>query len=200
MNTDSIKNILILNFGFKEKYSKEELDKITNISINRFDISGDICEVDYKDILNFKNLISITIKDCMISEELINILSSLNKLESVNILNCEIIDNPNLLFNNDNIRNLSIDNTIFDLDLLKDHAFNTVTLENINIDKYFYICTDVLDIKKCNISDYEFLDGDIKTLIVSELQYKNSYILQSYNNHMVIMEENLEFVLKEVNK
>ena len=42
MKTDSIRDTLKMLFGDKDVYSQEEIDTINSLSINRFDIAGDI--------------------------------------------------------------------------------------------------------------------------------------------------------------
>ena len=143
---------------------------------------------------------SLILDRCNIDDNVINNVVSLSKLKSLSLFNCEFINNPEKLFNMLNLKNLYIDNVIFDLNLLENNLYDSLILSNITINKYFNINVNRLDIKKCLILDFSFLSGNIKTLIVSEKQYQNYLPLQQYLGHMIIMENNGQMVLKEVNK
>jgi len=200
MKTDSIRDILEMKFGFKDNYLESELDTVKTININRFNIVNELNNIDFNELLLFKNLKELIINKCIIDENIMNILIRIPSLDYLVLNNCEFVDEPKFLFDNINIRFLVIDNTLFDLKILKNCNLDTLVLSNINISYGFDLNVKKLDIRKCKLLDYEFLNNSIETIVVSEKQYINSEILQNYIYHMVIMENNGQMIRKEVNK
>lgn len=197
MKTDSIRNILELKYGFKDNYTQDELNKIESININRFDVDGSILNIDFNELLLLSNLKYLTINKCIIDYNIFEIIKNLN-LQTLILSNCEIVDNISDIVNGLKNKNIIIDNTNFNLAWFKDLYFNSIILNNINIDNNFIINTKTLDIRKCEINNYNFISINvIPKLIISEKQY-NSYF-NDYKGNLIIMEENGEFILKEVN-
>lgn len=197
MKTDSIKNILELKYGFKDNYIQEELDKIESIKIDRFDVDGSMLNIDFNELILLSNLKYLTINKCIIDYNIFVVINKLN-LETLILSNCEIVDDISDIVNSLKTKNIIIDNTNFNLEWFKDLYFNSITLNNININNDFIINTTSLDIRKCEISDYSFINTNvISKLIISESQYNNYF--KEYKGTLVIMEDNGEFILKEVN-
>lgn len=197
MKTDSIRNILELKYGFKDNYTQDELNKIESINIDRFDVDGSILNIDFNELLLLSNLKYLTINKCILDYNIFIIINKLN-LDTLILSNCEIVDDVSDIINYLKTKNLIIDNTNFNLEWFKDLYFNSIILNNINISNDFIINTTSLDIRKCEISDYSFINTNvIPMLIISERQYNNCFT--EYKGTLVIMEDNGEFILKEVN-
>lgn len=197
MKTNSIKNILELKYGFKDNYTQEELNKIEIINIDRFDIDGSILNIDFNELLLLPNLKYLTINKCIIDYNIFIIINKLN-LDTLVLSNCEIVDDVSDIVNDLKVKNLIIDNTNFNLVWFKDLYFNSIILNNIVINGDYIVNTKTLDIRKCEISNYSFINMNIiPKLIISASQYNNSF--NGYKGNLIIMEENGEFILKEVN-
>lgn len=200
MKTESIRDVLQFRYNKDDDFSEEEFNQIDKIVINRFDISKNIIDVDYNDILFFKNLKSLIINDCIIDDTLINNILCIPSIDSIFLYNCEFIVDDKTLLEINNITNLLISNTNIDLVNLNCHVFNHLTLENVNIDDNLIVYTNKLDVKKCKITNWSFLECNINTLIVSYDQYyNNKNIFDNYIRHFIVMEKNNSVIHKEVN-
>ena len=66
MKTDSIIKILEGLYGKKNDYLPKELDRIETLSINRVNPDRSLANVDFSDLLKFKNLRRLNIDGCII--------------------------------------------------------------------------------------------------------------------------------------
>lgn len=199
MKTQSIIDLLKLQFGEKDSYSKDELSSVKTLVINRFNIVGEIVTVDFNDLLSFPNLESLSIQQCVLSSEDVSTICRLTKLKSITFLFCEFAGDYQSLFKLDLLKDLCFESTEIDLSLLNNSIFDNLILSHINIDKRVDFSVNKLNIVKANILDWNFLNNRIGTLVVSEKQYNNYTELQSYTSHMIIMEDDTGMKKEEVN-
>lgn len=174
MKTESIIDFLNSYYGSYEA--------VKELTINRFNIVGDILQVDLIDLLNFPNIESLTLINIIIDDKIIAIFTKLNNLSKLNLINCEIISSyiPTDLLH---IKTLIIDNSNFE------EYFNHVTLEYLELKNMKINCrqinTNVLKIDKSNIDLNKVNFSNIKHLIISETQFNNNKNLL-FNNHLGI--------------
>lgn len=202
MKTTSIKNILELKFGIKDNYTDEEYNQIKSISINRFEVNGEISNIDFTELIKLNNLESLTISNCIIDTNNMSIITLLYNLKTLILLNCEIIEDISPFLMQLKIENLIIDNTNLNLKVLEYLHLNSIILSNIDINSPLQINTNKLDIRKSNIKDYSYINlNEINTLIISNTQYENNInIFSNFPNHLVVMEDNGQFIKLEVNR
>lgn len=199
MKTQSIKDLLELQFGEKESYSEDELHSIKTIVINRFNFVGEINNIDFNDLLLFPNLESLTIQQCILNSEDISIISKLTKLKSITFLSCEFAGDYQALFNLNSLKDLCFESTKIDLALLDNGIFDNLILSHIDIDKDFNFSVNKLNIAKANVVNWNILNNRIDTLVVSDKQYNDSIELQNYSSHMIIIEDSTGMEKAEVN-
>lgn len=199
MNTKTIKDLLEIKFGYKEKYTLEELNMVEILTINRFNYNKNLIEVDFNDLKFFLNLKELTINECIIDNEIINILSNCINLRTLLLLNCEIIQNVNETFKNLSVKNLVINNTNIDINILNNLNLNSLVLSNIEINYKLNLNVEELDIQRCLFNDIENFNIDsINKIKISYSQYKKyQNYLDSYKDKLIIMEDNGQFIYKE---
>lgn len=201
MKTDSIQMILNSKYGPQEVYSEEQLQGILNLTINRFDIVGDLLKIYPEELLQFPNLKKLSINQCIVGEKFISILSELKNLEEIAFYNCDFTHNAEELFQLPNIKKVLLDGTEAPISFFNNCVLSSLALSNITINDTATFVIDELDIRKSKISDWSFLDNQINKLVVNFSQYTSNEELQSYKSYLVIMDnDNPELVIKEVNK
>ena len=201
MKTDSIQMILNSKYGPQEVYSEEQLQGILNLTINRFDIVGDLLKIYPEELLQFPNLKKLSINQCIVGENFISILSELKNLEEIGFYNCDFTYNAEELFQLPNIKKVLLDGTEAPISFFNNCVLSSLALSNITINDTATFVIDELDIRKSKISDWSFLDNQINKLVVNFSQYTSNEELQSYKSYLVIMDnDNPELVIKEVNK
>lgn len=163
MKTESIISYLETFKGTKEE--------VLELTINRFNIVGEIAEVDLMDLLNFPNLESLILINLTLSDKEIMVLTKLNNLTKLNLINCEIICSyiPTELLK---IKTLVLDNSNFE-EYIDNSILEYLEIKNMNI-KCKNIITNTLKIDKSDINILDFNLNPIKHLIISEKQYKDN--------------------------
>ncbi len=199
MKTDSIRDTLKMLFGDKESYSQEEIDTINSLSINRFDIVGDIQEINYNDLLNFSNLEHLTIQQCILDDDAISILCKLKKLKSLTLLFCEFEGDYQRLFQLELLKDLCFEGTKINLGVLNGKMFDSLTIAQTEILEKVSFFANHLDISRANVKNWGFLENRINTLVVSYRQYRNNAFLSEYKGHIIVMEDDTDKVREEVN-
>ena len=199
VKTTSILNLLNSMFDKKVGFTQEELDKITFVSISRMSYTGTLFDVDFSDLKLFKNLKKISIDHCMIDSSAMEIVASIPNLTNISLYNCDVLDNAYSSFNKIQTRNLLFSNTKIDLSKISGY-FDTVTLENVDV-RDIECHGELIDISRCDIKDIDVITtSSFKEIIVSNNQYLEFQIFfDKCNKHIIVMEENGQFILKEVN-
>lgn len=202
MKTTDIKNILELQFGIKDEYTKEEYNSIRSLSLNKFDVSGEVNYIDFTELIELNNLEELIIKDFIIDNNIIAVITFLSKLKTLFLLNCEVVEDISFFFTQLKIENLTLDNTVLDYKILQSLDLNTLIINNSEINVPLVLRTNLLDIRKSIVRDYNYINlSDINNLIISNTQYENNIdFFNQYPNHLIVMEDNGEFVKLEVNK
>ena len=198
MKTTSILNLLYCMFGKKVGFTEEELNKVTFVSISRMSFTGTLFDVDFSELKHFKNLKKICIDHCIIDENVMSIIAEIPNLTHVSLYNCEVLDNAYSSFNKIQTRNLLFSNTKVDMSKVSGY-FDSVILENIEISD-IECHGSLIDVSKCNIKDINSVTTSaFKEVVVSNSQYLEFQIVfDKCNKHIIVMEENGQFELKEV--
>ena len=200
MKTDSIQMILSAKYGPQESYTDEQLNTISSLSINRFDVVGDFLKIYPEELLRFPNLKRLSLDQCVIGEDFIEILVQLKNLEVLSLYNCEFMNSAEKVFQLPYLKKITLDGTEIPISYLDNSMLTTLILANITIsdDVSFYV--DELDIRNADILNWNFLKSKIGKLIVTATQYQNSPELQKYKKPIEIMDDiDPETVMEEVN-
>ena len=200
MKTDYIQMILSSKFGIQETYSKEQLQEISSLTINRFDVVGDFLTIEPEELLQFPNLKRLALDQCVLGDDFISILAQLKFLESLSLYNCEFMGNASEIFHMPYLKRILLDGTEIPLSYLSDGMFTSIILSNITIEDDVFFYADEVNIRNADVINYSFLKSKIGKLIVSESQYHNSNELQNYISYIEVRDDtDPETVVEEVN-
>ena len=200
MKTDSIQSLLNAMYGPQESYTDEQLQVVDTLNINRFDVIGDITNIVPKELLKFPNLKNLSLQQCVLADDFIAVLVQLKKLETLNLYQCEFMDDAKEVFQLPLLKNLLLEGTKIPFDYINGSTLNSLVLVDVTIDEDLSINVDFLDIRNATISNWNFLNSTIGLLIVSNTQYHESQELQNYAGAVRVMDDNSPTrVVKEVN-
>lgn len=154
-------------------FSLKNIDECTELTINKLDIDGEILTVDLNDLYKFPNLENLSLCNMTIGENDMIILSSLHKLKTLKLYNCDFSNNNlYLYFNNLSIDELFIDNTEIDFNLIK-KKFDKVTARNV-VQIYNINCNE-LNISKAISVDFKRIEMEkYNKITISKSQYLNN--------------------------
>lgn len=154
-------------------FSLKNIDECTELTINKLDIDGEILAVDLNDLYKFPNLENLSLCNMTIGENDMIILSSLPKLKTLKLYNCDFSNNNlYLYFNNLLIDELFIDNTEIDFNLIK-KKFDKVTARNV-VQIYDINCNE-LNISKAISVDFKRIEMEkYNKITISKSQYLNN--------------------------
>ena len=191
--TDSINNML-------NNIDEEELPQIKKLIIDKFSISGEILNVDYSEILNFPNIETLYFENCILDFLAMSILTKLKYLKNLYLLNCEVIEGTEKLIENLNLETLVIDNTDIKTDNLDIIKARNITLSSISVPNIKLVAS-TLNIAKASFQNLNFLNNIItEKLTISYKMYQtNEEVFNSLPYKIIVLEENSNFVYKEVN-
>ncbi len=198
MKTDSIIKILEGFYGKKTEYTDTELNRIETLTINRINPDKTLANVDFSDLLKFKNLRRLTIDGCVIDINVMAYISTVTNLYSLSLFNCDIVDDIYSFLGNSRIKALKICNTNFDLSLLTGY-YERLTLVDVPLKK-FKPHVEVLNLYNCDITNFEeLLDYNFEELVISIEQYdKYEKEFNECGRRITVMEDNGQFVYKKV--
>lgn len=151
-----------LNKSQDEDIFKEELENITQIAINGKSVSGEKLCNDLSDLVYFKNLKSCIIKDFFITDEEIEEINKLKKIEILHFDNCKFENKYKKI-------SLNIEKLIFSfccnidmnlLDILEHTKYLRITSgDKINLDGIQKLVNiKELYLQSINIKDISFVD------------------------------------------
>ena len=191
--TDSINSML-------NNINREDLPQIKKLIIDKFSISGEILNVDYSELLNFLNLETLYFENCILDFLAMSILTKLKNLKNLYLLNCEVIEGDEKLIENLNLETLVIDNTDIKTSNLNIIKARNVTLANICMPDIKLVAS-TLNITKASFQNLNFLNNIItEKLTISYKMYQtNEEVFNSLPYKIIVLEENNNFVYKEVN-
>lgn len=180
--------------------SKEELEKIKKLKVNKISLSGEILKVNYEELLNFPNLETLYFENCTLDFLAMSILTKLNKLKKLYLINCEILDDNSKLLANLNLENLVIDHTVLNFNNLPILKALNITLARIDMPN-IKIITENLDIANVTYQSIDFLNNIIASTIKVPYQMyiQNENVFNLLSSKIIVLEENTNFVYKEVN-
>lgn len=200
MKTDSIQSLLNAMYGPQESYTDEQLQVVDTLNINRFDVIGDITNIVPDELLKFPNLKNLSLQQCVLADDFIAVLVQLKKLETLNLYQCEFMDDAKEVFQLPLLKNILLEGTKIPFDYINGSTLNSLVLVDVTIDEDLSINVDFLDIRNATISNWNFLNSTIGLLIVSNTQYHESQELQNYAGAVRVMDDNSPTrVVKEVN-
>lgn len=200
MKTDSIKMILNSKFGPQESYSEDQLQQISSLTINRFDVVGDFLSIEPEELLKFPNLRRLALDQCVLGSDFIAILVQLKNLETLSLYHCEFMGHAEALFQMPYLKKILLDSTEIPMSYLKDGMFTSITLSNIEINENVFFYTDILDISKADVSNWNIIHSKIGKLIVSESQFQKNRELQNYSSSIEVRDDiDSNTILEEVN-
>lgn len=181
MKTKSIIEYLNCFNGTKED--------VKDLTINRFNIVGDIEEVDLIDLLNFSNLESLTLINLVLDDKELIVLTNLSKLQKITLINCEIISSTTYkeFFN---FKDITIDNSNFEYYINNQELWH-VCIKNMNINCQSII-TNTLEIDKSNVDLKTINFNNVNNLIISKTQFENNkefLSLNKLNTHLIIKDD-----------
>lgn len=191
--TDSINNML-------NNIDREDLPQIKKLIIDKFSISGEILNVDYSELLNFPNLETLYFENCILDFLAMSILTKLKYLKNLYLLNCEVIEGTEKLIENLNLETLVIDNTDIKTDNLDIIKARNITLSSISVPNIKFVAS-TLNIAKASFQNLNFLTNIIteKLTISYEMYKSNEKLFNNLPYKIIVLEENNNFVYKEVN-
>lgn len=147
---------------------------ITELMINRFDISGNIINVDINDLKNFDNLKKISISNMVLNEEDLLVISGISGLKILELYNCELVNlDLSKYINKMSLDKLLLDNTILSYKLIE-KAIDYVVIKNSNLDEI--VKCNILDITKAEVDLNSFNLKNYRQIIMSEKQFDKKYI------------------------
>ena len=200
MKTDSIQSLLNAMYGPQESYTDEQLQVVDTLNINRFDVIGDITNIVPNELLKFPNLKNLSLQQCVLADDFIAVLVQLKKLETLNLYQCEFMDDAKEVFQLPLLKNILLEGTKIPFDYINGSTLNSLVLVDVTIDEDLSLNVDFLDIRNATISNWNFLNSTIGLLIVSNTQYHESQELQNYAGAVRVMDDNSPTrVVKEVN-
>jgi len=186
MKTDSIRQIF--------EASDESVEEITSLTINRFDINGDFAEVDFTELLQFKSLERLVLKNLIIGMKEFSIIENLYNLKYLKLINCEWNIEDKL--RNIELNEIVLDNTEVNPMIFSNHL-NRIVMINMNMD-YSGLKTDILDLSRASININTIPFEVINTLIVSEKQFiENKEMLLNRKTHLLVKDDLLDKVVEE---
>ena len=198
MRTESINHLLESLFDKKDIFSEEELNSVNSIYVSRMSYVGTLFDVDFSDLDNFHNLKDITIDGCMIDKKAIDCIIKHGDLDNVSFLNCDVLGDTYPYFQKLQTRNLCFVNTRIDFAQITGY-YENVKLENMPISGIDCL-GNVLDVTNSVFRDIDVIvTSGFKNLVVSHKQYlEYQLILDKCGKNIIVMEENGQFISKEV--
>ena len=198
MKTESILRILESLYSKRDSFTKEELDRVTTLIINRIDYDGNFLSVDFKDLDSFDNIEVLTIEGCMLDCFVMEKIINHSNFKKVVFRNCDVVEDVYDYFRKLNTEELAFINSNIDLTKVSG-IYYRVYLETMKIG-----CLDssgeILDVSHCEIEEIDdVLTSFFNTIVLSSRQY-NAYenVIKTSNKRIVIMKDNGQFVDKEV--
>lgn len=130
---------LELDKNRKDPIYDEDLEKISSIHLNKLDIVGDPTDETIYDLIFFPNLSECTISNMKISDQELEVLNKLQKLEFLQLNNCAFSGNKKVELNINGIAinkcnnvNLAIYDNIKTLQTLQIVNCNNINLKGIS--------------------------------------------------------------------
>ena len=193
IKTESIIDIVELALNKPiDSITVDELDKVTFLTINRIDYE-DVLEVDSNDLKLFHNLEQLSVNNCMVDNEFIDNIKSLNKLNKISFINCDFVDDATEYFNNLVVDELILDNNI---------GINNVTFSNIHnlvlINSSFNCVVnnvDILDITRSVDNNIDLKNSYYKELIISNNHNLDDYL---YNKSKIVIKSEYDQEVKVI--
>ena len=193
IKTESIIDIVELALNKPiDSITVDELDKVTFLTINRIDYE-DVLEVDSNDLKLFHNLEQLSVNNCMVDNEFIDNIKSLNKLNKISFINCDFVDDATEYFNNLVVDELILDNNI---------GINNVTFSNIHnlvlINSSFNCVVnnvDILDITRSVDNNIDLKNSYYKELIISNNHNLDDYL---YNKSKIVIKNEYDQEVKVI--
>lgn len=186
--TQSIQEILELKFGVKGEYTLQELSSIDTLTIKRIDNDKSLMPVNFKELVMFKNLKKLYIKNCILDKEIFEILSFLS-LKSLELYNCEPVEQIEDILFSLNIEKILIDNTKLKYSYIEEINIPHLILANIELPNIPINC-HTLDIRDITLENKDLSNIYTNTIIIRELEYKkHKQEIDNISNEVILYDE-----------
>lgn len=171
-------------------------ENINELTLNRFNIVGEINNIEFEDLLYFINLEKLTLINLIIDEKALCVLIKLNKLIDLSFINCEIICDL-FLFNSLHLQKLILDNTDL-VEYINSNVFNFLEVKNMNVNCE-KLMTNTLKVDKSDININTINFNNIRKLIISKNQYENNkdLFVNRNNIHLIVKDNEYDEVVFE---
>lgn len=195
IQTDSIRDILIAFLGKDiDQINQEDLNSINDLVIDSKNENNQPTMIDFNELVLFSNLKSITISNCIINNQIINILLKIEKLEAIKLIKCDIVENIIDSFSLLKIKELFLHYVSnFDLNILSSlENINKVVLKGFNIDNIPALDIDFLDIADSTYSGISVLNRlTFSQIYISQKQYQvEQTTFDNLEAKVIVMAEN----------
>ena len=149
----------------------EDIEKVEELNLNYYDISGKPNDIKIEEFKYFKNLISLRMVNFELNEETFEILGTLDCLEDLELNDCTI-------YNYNDISKLS--------------KLSSIELRNMDINSLDF-CTKLLNLKRISLKDSKIKNfASIKKC--TNLEYLDIEGIGDINLEFLLNFDNIEFV------
>ena len=195
MKSTSIKQELAYQFGKKENYTPEELRQVKYLSIDHYDFRGRMLDVDFNDLNKFTELVSVTVRNCVLSTPIIATILR-QTLEVLNFYKCDFTIVDPLVFDRVHLKELNMSGCEHLDEMLNFISADRMILKNMELDEDFRPKAQYLHLWACKVESFDFVRNPmIKKMTISYDQYKsNEKLLNSSGVEIEVLEDNGQFV------
>ena len=170
-----------------EDVSDEDLNKIENFTLNKYNISGELSDINLQEIQFLKNLKSLTVSAFDINNDFISIINNMPYLELVQFSFCNF--NTNLSIS-PKIKNLIVDNpNSFNESIINNNEFIRIISHNFDFRKIINF-TNIKDLylQNCNITNIELLNNytSLELLNIDGSKINNEQFLKQLSQKIEI--------------
>ncbi len=145
----------------KDEIVEEDLEKVEDLTLNKYELDGTETDIDLDELVMIKNLKTLTLIKFTIKEENITKINNIKLLNTVQFTNCK--------FESINPLKQEIDNIVID-------NCDNVKLKIINNNKLIKIIGSSIDMKQINQS------SNIQYLYLQNCEIRNIIELLKYDN------------------
>ncbi|MBR4270992.1 MAG: hypothetical protein IKQ31_04920 [Clostridia bacterium] len=194
MKTTSIKESLFFQFGKKDNYTPEELKQVKYLSIDHYDINGQILDVDFLDLNKFTELTGLTVKDCVLSTQIIATILR-QTLKTISFIRCDFTIVDPFVFDRVHLQELNMNGCEHTEDMVNFLTADRMILRNMELDEDFRPKAEYVHVWACKVDNFEFVKNImVKKIVVSLAQYKeNEAFLKASGVTVEVLEDDGQF-------
>ncbi len=195
MKTTSIKETLKYQVGQKDNYTPEDLKQVKHISIDHYDLNGNMLDVDFLDLNKFTELTSVTVRECVLSTPIIATILR-QTLEVLNFYKCDFSIVDPFVFDRVHLKELNMSGCEHVDELLNFVTADRLILKKMELDEDFRPKAAYVHLWACKVKSFEFVRNQmLKKMTISYDQYKaNEKLLNSSGVEIEVLEDNGQFI------